>query len=85
MGSKITEEILVNFLVQYIISNRASISFILTEKNATSIQRDLLDDVLDYPSLASTAYHVLNKLHNGTHKRKKTFNVILVENSATLE
>lgn len=84
-NSQIVKKILVNFLVEHIFEDKIFISFVITNKPETPFQRDLLDAVITESSFTATTYYVLHKLNDGARHRKKTFNVILVESSETLE
>lgn len=81
----IVEKIFINFLTEYIFNENTFISFVISQKQETPFQRDLLDAVFSDPALTATTNYVLTKLSDGMHHRKKTFNVILIRNSDALE
>lgn len=84
-NSQIVEKILVNFLVEHIFNDKIFISFVITKKQETPFQRDLIDAVITESAFTATTYYILNKLNDGSRHRKRTFNVILIEDSETLE
>lgn len=84
-NSQIVRKILINFLAEHIFDDRTFISFVVTKSRNSTFQRDLIEAVISEPAFRATTYYVLHKLSNGTRHRRKTFNVILVEDSETLE
>lgn len=83
-NSQIVQKIIVNFLLKHIVNDKTFISFVIKE-DETPFQRDLLEAVITESAFSATTYYVLNTLNDGARHRKKTFNVILVEDSETLE
>lgn len=71
--------------MEYATDETKSLSFIVSKEAETPFQRELLDNLCSDPILSSYPYSTLFELNDGTRHRQKSFNVIFVKDSETLQ
>lgn len=85
--SGIFAKIISNFLKKYFSDGQIFVSIVFPslEKEKHHFLQDLFANLFNDPTMEMFACNFLNKLDNSTHENRRTFNLILVDDSESLK